>query len=397
MLSKIFLRRVPIQPCLGSAEERQIMPNLVLSALIAVSAMSNKSRVSECIVDCNIVQTCHNAVHIQIIPETELFQVICYLSGQYQGITPLDFEYKSDIEQRFGGYRNHPAVTVAKEFIRHHYAENLIKAYILNDQFRDDTTHLDLLHIEDDGGPKGDHDTKLKAIDGLRKACRQFAHDSRFKEFYDKRKPYYSKKVREVQTVLEGLSVIAPRETFWGMKKNAYRIVIVLLERDVHSCWFWNDGLWHSIFFLTPKFAIDNDAKFGNSDVSNLSDGKLSAADYVYYGSGHEFGHSFLNPLTQTFTDQINAISFDFRKSGQPTKTDFLNESILRAYTAYELAKHGRGDAAQMVMQSERMNGYIYNDAILQLLQHYDTNRDRYKRFDDFLPYLLAELGKRIN
>jgi hypothetical protein len=326
----------------------------------------------------------------------ELFQVICYLSGQYRSITPLDFEYKSEIEQRFGGYRNHPAVTATKELIRQHYAENLIKAYILNDEFRDDIAHLDLLHLEDDSEPKGSRNAKLRVIDGLKEACRQFAHDSRFKEFYDKRKPYYLRKVREVQTALEGLSVIAPREAFWGMKKDVYRIVIVLLESDVHSCWFRNDGLWHSIYFLTPKFAIDGDAKFGNSDVSRLNEGKLSAADYVYYGSGHEFGHSFLNPLTQTFADQINAISFDFRTSGQPTKTDFLNESILRAYTAYEFLKHGRGDVAQMVVQSEQMNGYIYNDAILQLLQHYDANRDQYKRFDDFLPHLLAELSKRI-
>ena len=374
-----------------------MITNVVLPVLIVVSAMSNESGRSDRIIDCNIVQTLHNAVQIQIIPEMELFQVICYLSGQYRGITTLDFEYKSDVEQRFGVYRDHPAVTATKELIRHHYAENLIKAYILNDQFRDDTTHLDLLHLENDSEPKGDRDAKLRAIDGLREACRQFAHDSRFKEFYDKRQPYYRKKVREVETALEGLSVIAPREAFWGMKKDVYRIVIVLLERDVHSCWFRNDGLWHSIYLLTPKFAIDNDAKFGNSDVSNLGQGKLSAADYIYYGSGHEFGHSFLNPLTESFADQINAIGFDFRKSGQPTKVDFLNESILRAYTAYELGKHGRADAAQMVVQSEQMNGYIYNDVVLQLLQHYDTNRGRYKRFDDFLPHLLAELGKRIN
>jgi hypothetical protein len=131
--------------------------------------------------------------------------------------------------------------------------------------------------------------------------------------------------------------------------------------------------------------------------VSDLAQGKLSAADYIYYGSGHELGHSFLNPLTQSFADRIDAIGFDFRKSGQPTKVDFLNESILRAYTAYELGKHGRGDTAQMVVQSEQMNGYIYSDSILQLLQHYDANRGQYKRFDDFLPHLLAELSERIN
>lgn len=373
------------------------MTNLVLSALIVVSAMPGESRSPERIVDCNTVETYHDAIRIQIISEMELFQVVCYLSGQYRGITSLDFEYKSEVEQRFGGYRNHPAVTVTKELIRHHYAENLIKAYILNDEFRDDTENLDLLHIEDGSEPKSNRDAKLRAIDGLREACRQFAHDSRFKEFYEKRKPYYLKKVQEVKTALEGLSVIAPREAFWGVKKDVYRIVIVLLEKDVHSCWFRNDGLRHSIYLLTPKFAIDNDAKFGNSDISNLSEGKLSAADYIYYGSGHEFGHSFLNPLTQNFADQIDAIGLDFRKSGQPTKADFLNESILRAYTAYELGKHGRADAAQMVVQSEQMNGYVYNDTLLKLLQHYDANREQYRRFDDFLPHLLAELSKRIN
>lgn len=76
------------------------MTNLVLSALIVVSAMPGKSRTSECVVDCNIVRTRHNAVHIQIIPEMELFQVICYLSGEYRGVTPLDLFADPEVRHR---------------------------------------------------------------------------------------------------------------------------------------------------------------------------------------------------------------------------------------------------------------------------------------------------------
>jgi len=371
------------------------MNGIFLPTLLLIPISLNKCCLSDRIIDCNTIETCYNAVHIQVIPELELFQVICYLSGIYPGITSLDFKYKSDIKEYFGKHKNHPAVTITKNIIRHHYSHNLIKVYILNDRYREDVSHIDLLRIDGLDGLNDTREAKLQEIDSLRTACKQFADDVNFAEFFNARRPYFLKKINEVKDALDGLSIIEPREAFWGTKKDKYRIVIVLLENDLHSCCFENDGLCHSIFLLTPKFAIDGDAKFGNADSSNLSEGKMSARDYIYFGSGHEFGHSFLNPLTRDFKDRIDEISFDFQKSGQPTKVDFLNESVLRTYTAYEFVKQGRADIGNMVVQAERMNGYLYNDKILKLLQYYDANRGLFKKFEDFLPYLLSELSKR--
>jgi hypothetical protein len=367
------------------------MKNLASLSILFLTFISHNIALSNTILDCDIIIEKHNAVNIEIVPEVELFLTICYISDQYPGINKLDFKYKSDIDEYFGKYKNHSTISLIKEIMNNHYSPNLMKVYILNNQFKEDSSNVKLLRMGND------YQTKVRLIDSLRTSCKRFAEDTNFKNFFYDRKSYYIDKIKEVKSVLKGKSVIPALESFWGIKKDKYRIIISLLESDLHSCWFKNDNLSYSIYFLTPKFSIEGDAKFGNANTSNLKEGKMSASDYIYYGSGHEFGHSFLNPITIKFESQINKINFDITKSGQPTKVDFFNESILRTYTAYEFLKEGKEDIANMVIQGEQMNGYIYNSKILELIQFYESNRNLYQRFEDFLPYLLNKLIKEIN
>ncbi len=367
------------------------MIKLVTISILVFTFISLNFALSNTILDCDIIKEKHNNVTIEIIPDVELFLTLCYISDQYPGINKLDFKYKSDIDEYFGKYKNHSTISFVKEFMNNHYSAYLMKVYILNDQFKEDSSHVNLLRMGND------YQTKVKLIDSLRTSCIKFAEDTNFKKFFNDRKPYYINKIKEVKSALGEKSVIPPRESFWGIKKDKYRIIISLLESDLHSCWFNNDNLSHSIYFLTPKFSIEGDAKFGNADTSNLAEGKMAASDYIYYGSGHEFGHSFLNPITIKFESQINEINLVFTKSGQPTKVDFLNESILRTYTAYEFFKEGKEDVANMVIHGERMNGYIYNGKILELIHFYESNRNLYQRFEDYLPHLIEELNNVIN
>lgn len=367
------------------------MKRIVTISILFLTFISLNIALANSIIDCDIIKEKHNNVTIEIVPDVELFLTLCYISDRYPGINKLDFKYKSDIDEYFGKYKNHSTVSFVKEIMTNHYSASLMKVYILNDQYKEDSSHVNLLRIGND------YPTKVKLIDSLRTSCIKFAKHTNFMKFFNDRKPYYIDKIREVKSALGEKSVIPRRESFWGIKKDKYRIIISLLESDLHSCWFKNDNLSHSIYFLTPKFSIEGDAKFGNANTSNLKEGKMSASDYIYYGSGHEFGHSFLNPITIKFDSQINKINFDITKSGQPTKVDFFNESILRTYTAYEFLKEGKEDIANMVIQGEQMNGYIYNSKILELIQFYESNRNLYQRFEDFLPYLLNKLIKEIN
>ncbi len=358
----------------------------VMFAVIILIVSCFQAQATAILVDCNIVETHHGDVRIQVLPELELFQILCQLSKTYQGLNTLDFQYKADIKTGFDGYKDHPAVSVLRQIMDRHPAHNCIKAYILNEEYQNNIEQLNLLRLENTAA-------RLKAVTELRAACQQFAKDTQFIAFFEKNRPYYEGKVQAVKAALAGLDLITSREAFWGIGKDQYRIVLALLERDIHSCWFTSNAQQHSLFILTPKFAINGDAVFGNAETSDLQQGKLAACDYIYYGSGHEFGHSVVNPLTQAYETQITALLLAYEKSGQPNKMDFLNESILRTFTAYEFVQQGKMDVAQMILQGEAMNGYTYNEQLLSLLQEYDQNRNQYPSFKDYLPHLLVKLS----
>jgi hypothetical protein len=142
---------------------------------------------------------------------------------------------------------------------------------------------------------------------------------------------------------------------------------------------------------------VDNDAKFGNANQSNLKEGKMSAQDYIFYGAGHELGHSFLNPIVDKYKIEIDKINFKISTS-DPSKSTFLCESMLRSLTAYFMIENNYAEVAQMVLQMEKQQGYIYNDVILELIKDYSVNRAIYKSFDDYMPILITKLtNKKIN
>jgi len=121
----------------------------------------------------------------------------------------------------------------------------------------------------------------------------------------------------------------------------------------------------------------------------------MTAQDYIFYGAGHELGHSFLNPIVDKYKADIDKINFKISTS-DPSKSTFLCESMLRSLTAYFMIENNYAEAAQMVLQMEKQQGYIYNDVILELIKDYSVNRSIYKNFDNYMPILITKLDQQI-
>jgi hypothetical protein len=232
-------------------------------------------------------------------------------------------------------------------------------------------------------------------LDSLNYAVSSFARISRFDKFVENHRGYYQQKIEELAKEISGLEMIKDFETFWGAKKDNYTIIITTLEQDIHAYWFTRNDKSNCIFFLSPKFVVDNDAKFGNSDITVLREGKMAAKDYIYYGAIHEIGHTFLNPILDSFSEQIDQIPFKY-STEDPSRITFLSESILRSLTAYFLIKNQYGDFAHMVIQGEKQQGYIYNEFIVDLIKDYDNNRNNYKTFNDYVPVFLDKLKQKL-
>ncbi len=332
-------------------------------------------------------------IKIEINTKLELFHIMAYL-GNSNHLNNFDFGYKSDINTFFAGNKNDYSVQFIKKVLQNYNAHLSIDGQFFDENFKKDTSFLKFLQL-DNFGLLNTLANKSIIIDSLNEAVESFAKVSQFEKFIESHKGYYQQKIDQVAKEISGLDMINDFETFWGAKKDCYIIVITMLEQDLHAYWFTNNNKSTCVFFLSPKFVVDNDAKFGNSDITDLREGKMAARDYLYYGATHEIGHSFLNPIMDNYSKQIDRIAFQY-STADPSKITFLCESYLRSLTAYFLIKNKHDEFAQMVIQGEKQQGYVYNEIIVELIKEYENSRNNYKSFNDYVPVFLNKLKHKV-
>ncbi len=332
-------------------------------------------------------------INIEINAKLELFHIMAYLSNS-DYLNNFDFKYKSDIDTFFAAYRNEKSVQFVKKILQNYHAHLSINGLFFDNNFENDTSFIKFLQIDNFGLPNTLINKSI-ILDSLNLEVESFSKTSHFKIFVESHQGYYKGKIDEVAKEISGLEMIKDFEAFWGAKKDNYTIVITMLEQDIHSYWYTCNNKSNCVFFLSPKFIVDNDAEFGNSDITNLREGKMAAKDYIYYGAAHEIGHSFLNPIMDNYTKQIEQIAFQYSTS-DPSKITFLCESFLRSLTAYFLMQNQYDEFAQMVIQGEKQQGYMYNEFMVDLIKDYANNRNNYKCFNDFVPVFLDKLKPEV-
>ncbi|MFA5298017.1 MAG: DUF4932 domain-containing protein [Lutibacter sp.] len=332
-------------------------------------------------------------IKIQVNTKLELFHIMAYLSNSNY-INNFYFKYKSDIDAFFALNKNDNSVQFIKKFLQNYHAHLSINGQFFDENFKKDTSFVQFLNLDNFLLPNT-MSNKSIIIDSLNNAVESFAKVSQFSKFIENHQGYYQQKIDEVAKEISSLDMINDFEAFWGTKKDNYTIVITMLEQDIHAYWFTNNNKSNCVFYLPPKFVVDNDAKFGNSDITNLQEGKMAAKDYIYYGATHEIGHSFLNPIMDNYKKQIDQIAFQYA-TADPSKITFLCESFLRSLTAYFLIKNNYEEFAQMVIQGEKQQGYVYNEIIVEFIKDYKNNRNNYKNFNDYVPVLLDKLKYKV-
>ncbi len=332
-------------------------------------------------------------IKVEINSELELFHIMAYLANSNY-LNNLDFKYKSDINTYFASFKKDQSVQFVKKVLQNYHAHLSINGLFFDRNFKSDTSYMKFLQLDSFGLPNTLMN-KSMILDSLRNAVVTFAGVTRFDLFVENHREYYHQKIDVVAGEISGLEMIRDYEKFWGAKKDNYTFIITLLEQDIHAYWYADNGKSSCIFFLSPKFVAGHDAELGNSDTTILGEGKMAAKDYIYYGAAHELGHAFLNPVMDNFTEQIDLIPFKY-STADPSKVSFLCESFLRSLTAYFLIKNRYDEFAQMVILGEKQQGYIYNEFILDLIKDYANNRNKYKRFNDFVPDFLDKLKQYV-
>ncbi|NIP42652.1 MAG: DUF4932 domain-containing protein [candidate division Zixibacteria bacterium] len=331
-----------------------------------------------------------HGIKVSVDPRMELLGVVQYLSGyeeRYDLITDFDFEYKFNQDFYFADYEKHPAVQkfAAMSMFGFSYdAPAAVMLHLSNPPELDVVTPFTEYLINRAGGEEN-------LMDFIQK-MRDFARESKFNRFFEDNAEHYRTVTENVASKIKDKNYVDVIEDYYGIKNHSYNIILALL---FHPGGFGprierGDGSYDVYNICGPKGVDTGIPHFGTEK------------DFKYL-AWHEFGHSFVNPLTSKYEEQvekysklIGPIENQMASRAYPSWPVIVNEHVVRAVTTrlafiYDGDKEGR-----RALNSERGNGFIYIYKLVDKLEEYENNRDKWPSLDDFYPELLSVFNEYI-
>jgi hypothetical protein len=218
-----------------------------------------------------------------------------------------------------------------------------------------------------------------------------FYRDSNFDQYFANNSELYQLAILEVEKNLPGSKFIKTLESYYGAEKASYHIVAMpSFKSGWGMAWeIGSDGKKEAFNIIAPlqeqitSEGVVTQAGFNNpGEIRNLS--------------VHEFGHTFVNPLTQSapFEEQISRYAHLFKPiPNQGQYSDWLtsfNEHIVRAGEIRIASVMGND------RESERLRfeykDWMYLSHFIEELKKYEHNRKKYPTFKSFLPALINSL-----
>ena len=320
---------------------------------------------------------------VSVDPRMELLSAIQLISNydkNFNLITEYSFLYKYNMNQYFEPYKEHKAVALLNEMSSKGYAYDAPPTTML---YVAPTEELELVN-------KVPKDLEMRAggskqLQDFYEALSDFMKISKFRAFYESNMPLYQKCVDDTVKVLEGEDYIADIENYYGIKQNTYNIILTPL--------FHEGGFGPRVLNENGGYDIYNImGPVGMEDIMPV----FSSKEELRYLIWHEFGHSFVNPVTNKNLKRVNKykalmepIQEAMTNQAYPDWPTCVNEHIVRANTA-RLTKTELGEEAyKQIIKREKGRGFIYIEALANKMEEYELNREKYKDFEAFYPEIL--------
>ena len=218
-----------------------------------------------------------------------------------------------------------------------------------------------------------------------------FARQSDFASFFKQNAPFYSGLIDGALKTIGTNDFVAQIEKYYGTGQAGYNIVLAPILRR-------QGGYGPSV-----------KAADGRLDVYNVM-GPVDAAGEKYDFGGtenfrslvwHEFGHSFVNQLTEKNSAEIELyaklftpIAKKMKDQAYPHWQTCVDEHIIRAVCARLAAIHiGEAEYAAEINYN-KAKGFAYIEDLCNLLTVYEQQRSQYFEFKVFYPQIIALFKK---
>ncbi len=214
------------------------------------------------------------------------------------------------------------------------------------------------------------------------------------------------------------MDFIATLENYYGMKQLSYNIILAPLfhpggfgpridrEGDSNPVFNFINSLQYLIFnqWSGKRYEIYNIC--GPTGVENGIP-SFGTQEGFRQLAWHEFGHSFVNPLSESLKNRIKISEYSslfapirekMEREGYNNWETCVNEHIVRAVTSRLTFLHFGKQAGEDELRDQKSRGFVYIDPLCKKLEEYEIRRDKYPSLVDFFPELLdvfKEISKK--
>jgi hypothetical protein len=309
------------------------------------------------------------------------------------GITTLDESFSKTASEEFNDYKDHNAVRLVEQFAKNHGIDALPKFIRHFSELPD----FQLIYPFDADCESHKWATKYDDLDmvtqGLATALIDFYTEAKVEDFIRKNEAIYSKTISDVYKHLPTNNLISSMEQYYGIEHKAY---VLIPSPTLFPSW----GFGGSIQDGDKKIVYNT---FGPQRVVRKGGKRVidfNSPDKIRNISVHEFGHSFVNPIADKPENRelINRYShlFDPIKD-ELTKQAYTNwwvcvvEHLVRLGEIRISEAMGNRANAKMLRHDYTTNrSFIYLPLLERKIVEYESNRDKYPTFEDFIPELLS-------
>ncbi|MBI5629767.1 MAG: DUF4932 domain-containing protein [Elusimicrobia bacterium] len=221
----------------------------------------------------------------------------------------------------------------------------------------------------------------------LLRRIREFVVRSDYMEFFRSSSDFFESWAAPARSVVEGEAYCDTVSAYIGVELGAfYDLVISTLLRDVD---------------LDALLEFNDGSRGARSVVCPLSSEpayeRAYRRDRLLWKGWHELLHLAVDHWRGFYEDEVEALHPLHARVGPGAKrkswSDCVSEHMVRAATQRILLRRRGAKAQEALAEEDRLNGYVFQDALAAALEEYENNRARYPTLLDFFPKWLKCLS----
>lgn len=305
--------------------------------------------------------------------------------------------------KQFEKFKNHPVVIKARELMKKEYlcfgniGEVLqfsqLPVFTRNERLND-ILNTDTIPQE----KKSDLETFYKMV-------KDFYVEAKMDSFFNANKKVYDKVIFELNKSLPDSNFIETLEKYHGAEMAGYRIIPSIFIPNYFGFGprIKSDSGIINYFLMGPAYDIKIDSTINN--LSTIEKFGFDKKEYVIEIGVHEFGHTFMRFLEKTENQKlIESVSYlntpylieNMKKQGYGGNwSDCLEEHLVRLCEV-RIAKMTGNTKLEHEIYNKDVNDrkFVYLPMLNKLIEEYEIDRNKYKRFEDFFPIIIENMKK---